>query len=103
MSGSVVCDFAFEDAKYSIDIKEEPLDNVTDIDIKHDSLCALIKDEIDIKGESLESNNEFNSDLKMRSSCPLNPNSSNSKVCSFLVYLLYKLLMNVFLCFSCNY
>ena len=84
MSLSIVCDSPCEDTKYLIDIKEEPLEalSVTDIDsVKHDSSCATIKDEIYIKEESLDTIDESDLNLEMRSTDPLNPNSSNSKVC----------------------
>ena len=85
MNQSIVCGSPCEDTKYSIDIKEEPLDapSVTDIDtIKHDSPCAIMKDEIDIKETLLECIDESNLNFEMRSYDPLNlnPNSSNSKV-----------------------
>ena len=80
MSESIVCDRPNEDVKYLVDIKEEILDasSVTDIDsIKNDSPCAIVQDEVFVKEEPLECINE--SDLK--SSDPLNINSSNLKVC----------------------
>ena len=66
-----------------MDIKEEPVDalSVTDIDIKHDSPCAIIEDEIDIKEEPLESIEESECNFKMSNSNPLNSNLSYSKVC----------------------
>ena len=90
MSQSIVSDSSCEDTKYLIDITEEPLDSpsVTDIDsIKLDGSCATIKDEIDIKEEPLDTIDESDLSLETRSTDPLSPNSSNSKVCG-LKYLL---------------
>ena len=67
MSQSIVCNNPCEDTKFSTGIKEEPLNapSVTNIDnIKPDSPCSTITDEIDIKEEPLESIDEFG--LKMK-------------------------------------
>ena len=84
MSQSIVCDSPCEDTKYLINIKKEPLEalSVTDIDsIKHDSPCATIKDEIDIKEEPFDTIDESDLNIEMKSTGPLIPNPSNSKVC----------------------
>ena len=81
MSQSIVCDSSCEDTTYLIDIKEELLDvaSATDIDsIKHDRLCATMKDEIDIKEEPLNNVDEFDLNFDIRNSEPL---KSSSKVC----------------------
>ena len=84
MSQRFVCDGPSEDTICLFEVKEEPLDapSVNDIDnIKHDSPCASIKDEIYIKEESLENIDESALNFEMRSSDLHNLNSSNSEVC----------------------
>ena len=72
MSQSIVCNNPCEDTKFSTDIKDEPLDapSVTNIDnIKPDSPCSTITDEIDIK-EPLYAPSITNIDnIKPDSSC----------------------------------
>ena len=85
MSQSIVCDSHDEDTKHLIGIKEEPLHapKVTDIDsIKHDTLGAVIKDEMEIKEEPLESIEESGLNTDLRNSDLLNQNSSNIEVCN---------------------
>ena len=84
MSQNIVCDSPCEDTTCFIGIKEEPLNapSVTDISsIKHDSPCAIIKDEIDSKEESLEGIHESDLNFEMKISDHLNLNAPNSKVC----------------------
>ena len=92
MSQSIGFDRPCEDTKYSIDIKEEPLDanSGTVIDnIKPDSPCSNIKDEIYIKEDPLESIDECELNVELRSSDPLEPNSSNLQVCGIHYFLAF--------------
>ena len=84
MSQSFVFNSPCEDDKYSIYIKDEPLDALADtgIDsIKHDNCWWKIKDEIDTKDEPLESIDGSDFDLERRSSGNFQLYSSNLKVC----------------------
>ena len=81
MSQNIVCDSSCEDTTNLIFIKEEPLDvaSVTDIDsIKHDRLCATMKDEMDIKEEPLNNVDETDLNFDIRNFELL---KSISKVC----------------------
>ena len=85
MSQSIVCDSRCEDTKHLIGIKEELLHapKVTDIDsMKHGTLCAVIKDEMEMKEEPLESIDESGLNTDMKNSDLLNLNSSNIEVCN---------------------
>ena len=82
MNQCIVCDSSCEVVKYLIDVNEESwmVASVTDIDcITNGSLCATIKDEIDIK-ELLDSIHESHLNCEIKICEPLKSGSSNLKV-----------------------
>ena len=83
MSESIIFNGPYEDTKYLTYVKEEPLDatSLANIDIKSDSPCSTIKEEIYIKQDPWQNNDELDN-VKLRSSDPLEPSSSNLEVCS---------------------